>query len=215
MTNRQIRRLIEKIYQQGEYHADGRAAMKALAAMGEPGLRVMLSSLANPPKSDQHPIDLWESIQSTFGEFARTVPDSVIDSMEEGALAPFVGHRALGTARGARSIDVLIGGLKHKDPQVRWAAAEALVARRVKRAVPALLEALKDRSTWVQSTIVFAMQSHRMYRRPESIPALERILANQRIRESSPGLWRAAAELLQRIEAKRSSKLTRQRDRSK
>jgi HEAT repeat protein len=214
MTNRQVRRLIEKVYQHGESHPDGRAAIKALAAAGEPALRAMLSSLANPPRSEQHPIDLWDSIQSSFNEFARTVPDSVIDSMEEGTLAPFVGHWALGAARGARSIDALIGGLKHKDAQVRWAATEALVARRVKRAIPALLEALKDRSTAVQATIVFAMQSHRMYRRPEAIAALERILANRRIRKSSPGLWRATAELIRQIKLKTSSGLARKQHRS-
>src|SRR5262245_19827862 len=206
MTKQQAERRIETIYRQGESHADGRAAMKALVAEGEPALRAMLASLANPPKSNQHPRDLWDSIQSTFGGFARTVPDSVIDAMEKGTLSPFVGLWALRAAKGARSIDVLIAGLQHKDAQVRWAAAEALVARRAKRAIPALLEALKDRSTSVQATIVFAMQSQAMYRRPEAIPALERILSHQRIRKSSPGLWRAAAELLRQIKPKSSSK---------
>jgi HEAT repeat protein len=124
--------------------------------------------------------------------------------MEKRALSPLVGYWALSAAKGARSIDVLIGGLQSHDAQVRWAAAEALIARRVKRAVPALVEALKDRSSSLQMTIVLAMQSGGMYRRPEAIPALERILANQRIRKSSPGLWQAAAELIRKIKPKTS-----------
>jgi hypothetical protein len=33
----------------------------------------------------------------------------------------------------------------------------------------------------------------------QAIPALKQILANQRIRKSSPGIWQAAAELIKRI----------------
>jgi HEAT repeat protein len=199
--NPQVRRLIEQIFQKGEYREDGLRAIKTLATMGEPALREMLAALEHPPKSNQHPIDLWETIFRVFREFARTIPDSVMDQMDEGTLSPRYGYWALGAARGRRSIDVLIAGLKHKDPEVRWTAANALVERRNKRAVPALLEALRDRSDWVKSTVVWAMQSNRMYRRPEAIPALQRILANQRIRKSSPGLWQTAAELVRKIDA--------------
>jgi hypothetical protein len=199
MSKRRIRRLIEVVYQQGESSEAGLTAIKTLAKMGEPALREMISSMANPPNSDLHPIDLWESVHRVFWEFARIIPDCVMDLMDEGTLSPAYGYLALGDARGPRSIDVLVTGLKNMDPLLRWLAAEALVRRRVERAVPALLEALRDRSDSVKSTVVFAMQSHRMYRRPEAIPALKQILANQRIRKSSPGIWQAAAELIKRI----------------
>lgn len=200
MSKRQIRRLIETVYQKGQYREDGLRAIKRLAAMGEPALREMVRSLANPPKNNQHPVDLWETIQHVFCDFARTIPDSIMNSMDDGILSPLHGYFALSAAKGKRSIDVLVAGLKHKDPQARYAAASALVQRRNKRAVPALLDALKDRSDEVKSTVLFAMRSNRMYRRPEAIPGLRRILANTKIRKSCPGMWQTAADLLRRID---------------
>ena len=159
MSKRQIRRLVKDIYKKGESSEEGLAAIKTLATMGEPALREMISSMAHPPKSDLHPIDLWESIHRVFWEFARVIPDCVMDLMDEGTLSPAYGYSALGGARGLRSIDVLIAGLKHKAPVVRWIAAEALIHRGVKATVPALLAALRDRSDSVKWAVVLAMQS--------------------------------------------------------
>ena len=204
MSRPKIRKLIAEIFQKGEYAADGRRAIKELAAFGEPAVREMLSALIKPPKTDLHPRDVWDSISSSFSEFARTVPDSLLKLLDKGAVDPGLIYWGLGSAKARPSLDALIAGLKHKNQYVRWLAAESLIRRRDKRAVPALVKALGDRSTSVKSSVVSAMKSNRMYRTPEALPLLQRIVDNKMIRRQSPGLWREAQMLLQRMGPKRA-----------
>jgi len=204
MSKRRIKKLITEVFQKGEYAVDGRRAIKELAAFGEPAVEEMLSAFKNPPKTDLHPRDVWDSIASQFGEFARTVPDSLLKLLDKGAVDPGLIYWGLGSAKGRPSLDALIAGLKHKNQYVRCMAAESQIRRRDKRAVPALVKALGDRSTSVKFLVVSAMKSNRMYRTPEAVPLLQRIVDNKMIQRQSPGLWREAQMLLQRMGPKRA-----------
>lgn len=201
MSKKRTQELIRIIHEKGEYDKEGSRAISELAELGKPALDLMIESLDQPPESSLHPRDLWDSIQGAFSAFAGTIPDALIEALKAGSIEPQIVYWALGSAQGERSIDVLVCGLKEKNQYARWAAAESLVRRQSKRATPALLDALRDRSSMVQSTVVSAMKSNKAYRRPEAIPALKRIVANKSIRKHSPGLWKTAQELIETIRA--------------
>lgn len=199
MNKNRIQSLIEIVYQKGMYVNEGQQAIDQLVQIGNPALDLMIESLDKPPNSDLHGRDLWDSIQATFNAFARTMPDRLIDALEDNSLGEHIVYWALGNATGDRSIDTLVRGLKDERPTMRWMAAESLIRRRSKRAVPALLDALRDRSSMVKSTVVFAMKSNKMYRKPEAILALERIVASKSMKQHSVGTWKTAQEVLEKI----------------
>ena len=193
-------RLIETIYRSGCYIEEGGQAIEELISSGEPALDAFLGVRKHPPASDQHPRDLADSLSVVLQDFAKHIPDAIINRFEAGQLGDFETYWALGSATDKRSVEVLIGGLKSKEKYSRWAAAEALVRRRSKKGVPALIEALKDRSTDVKSSVVFGMRAWSDLRRPEAAPALERVVANKAIRKHSPGLHKAAEDVIRLIE---------------
>lgn len=195
-----IEELIPTIFQYGDYSPAGQRAADELVHSGEPALDDFLRALRNPPGSPLHPRDLLDTISGVFERFAQRIPDALIDRLERGEMEEFGVLWALGSGKGERSIDVLIAGLKRPSPYSRWAAAESLIRRKSKRAVPALLEALNDRSSMVRGAIVFAMKSGKRYRRPEALPALRRIIANKSIQKHNPGILAAAREVVTMIE---------------
>ena len=202
MSKRQMRQLIETIYMWGDCTPEGHAAIKQLAQFGEPAVEALLDAFKHPPPTpkDRDGRDFHALLGSVFGAFARTVPDKLIDLMETGRLTKYEVYWALGGAKGRRSLDVLIAGLKDKCKFARWMAAHSLVERRSRRAVPALIEALRDRDGLVRTTVVSAMQSNQMYRRPEALPLLQRIVDSKFIQRRSPGLWKNAQEVIELIE---------------
>lgn len=150
--------------------------------------------------SEIHSRDLAETLIEVIGRFAKIIPDVVLDRFEAGDLGEFETYWALGSGSGERSIDVLIAGLTSKDKFCRWAAAESLIQRKSKRATPALIEALKDRSPDVKFAVVQTMQKRKELRRPEALPALQKIVASKSIRQHSPGLHKAADAVIKMIE---------------
>lgn len=195
-----IEELIRTIFQYGDYSPSGQRAADKLVRAGEPALDVFLRALRDPPESPLHPKDLDDTISGVFARFAERIPDALIDRLERGEMEEFSVLWALGSGKGERSIDVLIAGLKRQCAYSRWAAAKSLIRRKSKRALPALLEALNDRSSMVRGAIVFAMKSDKKYRRPEALPALRRIIANKSIQKHSPGILAAAREVVAMIE---------------
>ena len=159
--------------------------MKQLVRAGEKALDEFLSE-EREYETDLDPRDLSDVRLSVLCGFAETVPDSLIAKMGCGELDYYTLLWCLGWASDEQSIDVLLAGLKHKEAQVRLRAADSLVRRRVERTATALVAALKDRSSEVKSTIVYAMLCHRIFRRPEAVPALEKISASKQIRQHSP-----------------------------
>jgi HEAT repeat protein len=155
-----------------------------------------------PPPSELPSRDLAETIIEVIGRFSNDIPDVVLDRFEAGELGEFETYWALGIGTGQRSIDVLMAGLKSKDKYCRWAAAESLIQRKNRKAMPALMDALKDRSLDVKFAVVQAMQKRKDLRCPESLPALRRIVASNAVRKHSPGLHDAAKNVIQLIEGK-------------
>lgn len=191
---------IRTIYKEGCYSGLGRRAIRRLVAGGARGLDAFLEAQTNPPDTDNHPVDVADTIFEVFAGFASSIPDILINRFEKGKLSEFCIYWALGSARGGHSIDVLIAGLKSKDPFSRWGAAESLIQRRSKRAVPMLIAALTDRASMVKFTVVQAMKSNKMYRRHEALPALRRILASKSMRKHSPGTVATAQEVIAMLE---------------
>lgn len=197
--SKKIRRLIETAYRKGDFSAEGKRAIDELTALGEPGLESVLQFLDDPPETELHVRDVADTVNSIFADFARTIPDNLIECMRQGRLPADTVFWALAHARGAQTIDELIEGLKHREPGARWAAAEALVQRRSKRAVGPLLERLRDRSSSVRVVVVWAMYGNKMYRRPEALPALEKIVASKAVQKHSVGLLRTTREVIKKI----------------
>jgi hypothetical protein len=198
MGQTEIDRLIGRVVRYGAFSAEGRRAIERLAAIGAPAIDGMRAILEHPPPTDLHPIDLSDSVLAFFAALARSMPGKLIELLPTWP-DPVMLYWALGQADDRDSLVALIDGLRHKNLYVRWAAAESLVRRRDPRSVPALIGVLKDRSGLVRMTVVQAMETNRMYRRPEAIPLLERIVANRTVRKHSPGLWAKAGAILERI----------------
>jgi hypothetical protein len=191
--------LIRTIYEHGCYSGAGREAVAELVNGGESALDAFVLAQHDPPPSNLHPRDLWDTIASVYGEFARRNPDALIDRFESGIIDEFSIYWALGSATGERSADVLIAGLKSKKKFSRWAAAESLIRRKCKQAVGPLIDGLNDRSAIVKSAIVQAIKSSREFRCPEALPALERLIASKSIQKHSPGTFNMATEVVRLI----------------
>jgi HEAT repeat protein len=199
MSKSRIRSLIEAVFQNGVYSHEGLQAIQELAGLGEPAVDLMLHALKRPPKSDLHPKDLSDSIQAIFCEFARIVPDKLVDELEQGVSDDFLIYWALGYAKGDHSLKALIAGLNARNQWARWAAVESLLRRKSKKAIPALIATLRDRSHMVKFSIVSAMKSRPDYRRPEALPLLERIVNSKAVRKQSLGLWNVSQSVIELI----------------
>lgn len=203
MTEEQVAELIEVVFQKGAYLKENQRAVRRLAKLGRPALDALLKLLKRPPKFEMDPRDFLDSVGSFLSEIARTDPGAVVDRLDDllnhGSTWLNV-YYALGNAKGQRSLDALIAGLKDDSQYARDAAARALVKRKSKKAVPALIEALRDRSNTVRWTIVTAMESDQMYRRPEAVPLLQRIASNKSVLKNRPLLAEKARKLSERIE---------------
>ena len=198
MNRSEIRSLIETIYRHGSYEAAGDRAIEQLVQAGERALDEFLSE-EREYETDLHPRDLSDAKMSVLCGFAKTVPESLIAKMSSDERNYYTLLWCLGWASDEQSIDVLLAGLKHKEPEVRLQAAESLVRRRVERTAPAFVEALKDRSTQVKSAIVYAMACHRIFRRPEAVPTLEKISQSKQIRQNSPMTAKRAKRVIELI----------------
>ena len=185
MKRSEIRSLIETIYRHGSYEEAGDRAIEQLVREGERALDEFLSE-ERECQTDLDPRDLSDARMSVLRGFAETAPDSLIAKLRSDERDYYTLLWCLGWASGEQSIDVLLAGLKHEEPEVRLQAAESLMRRRVERTAPALVEALKDRSSQVKSTVVYAMACHKIFRRPEGLPALEKISQSKQIRQHSP-----------------------------
>ncbi len=199
MSESDFNKLMQTIFQHGCYSKAGRDATEELVDGGESALDAFLHADGDYPQSTLHPRDVADTISDVFCQFAKRWSDAIIDRL--GKIGEIQTYWALGSAKGQRSIDVLIEGLNAKDQYSRWAAAESLIRRRSKRAVPTLTAALKDRSSMVKSAIVQAMKSNRVFRSAEALPALRRIIASKSMQKHSPGTWKTAKEVVKKIEA--------------
>jgi hypothetical protein len=164
--------LITAIYEHGCYRPDGWEAITSLVNGVAPAFTAYLTIRKDPPPSDVPSRDLYETHIEVLGRFSKEIPDEFIDRFEAGDLGEMETYWALALGTGERSIDVLIAGLKSKDKFCRWAAADSLIHRKSRRATPALIEVLRDRSSDVKFAVVQAMQKRKDLRRPDALPAL-------------------------------------------
>lgn len=198
MSEQEIETLVETLYRHGTEDNEGRQAMKRLAQLGEPAFKAINESVAHPPKSDLHPFDLRDVVTMFYYELARSRPSVLLKAISQEPPCDLY-YAALGSASDEQSFKVLLEALKHRNAYVRSSAADALIQRRDKRAVPALIDTLRDRSRKVKSPIIWAMEEDEIYRRPEAVPLLERVVASASLRKSAPGLWEKARNLIARI----------------
>lgn len=198
VSKQRIAELLNLVFLRGAFCHEGQVAVKRLARMGQPAIDAMLRRLQRPIMSELHPRDLAESIDAFFWEVARKAPGKLIEVINSHPDWPAL-YFALGNAKDRRSIDVLIAGLTDKHYIIRSACCISLIRRKSKRAVPYLIEALRDRSHMVKFEVVRAMEKNKMYRLPEAIPYLERIVADRSVAKHSPGLAKSALKLVERL----------------
>jgi HEAT repeat protein len=89
--------------------------------------------------------------------------------------------------------------LKHPNRFVRWSAAQGLTHFRRKDIVPAFVDALRDRSPLVRCVVVDTINSNKYFLTSAAIPSLERIVGSPTLQRRSPGLWRMAGEVLDKL----------------
>lgn len=203
LTANQVAELIDVVFRQGAYLKENQRSVKRLAKLGTPALDAMLRAWKDRRKTDLHPIDMYDSMSAFLCAVGRAAPNALIDLIEIEPKWPSI-YYALANAKGQRSFEALLTGLKHKNQFVRNAAAVALLERNDKRAVPALINALGDRSHSVKWTIVDAMKKNWSYRRPEAIPLLRRIATSKSVLKRSPFLAETARDLCEQVEKETS-----------
>jgi HEAT repeat protein len=182
----------------------GNPAVEELATRGAPAVRAALKAMRGPVPPGGHARDMVEALGIVLRAIARRDAAPLIDVLERNAapadpeLMFLVG--ALEAGRKRQVLEPLIRALKHPSPVVRWSAAGALVRLRRPRATGPLTDALRDRSSMVHGTVVFALRDSKFYRTPAAIEPLRRIVRNQRTKKQLPGLWQAAREVLATLE---------------
>jgi len=68
--------------------------------------------------------------------------------------------------------------LNHKDKWIRWMACESLLKLKSERSIPALIDALKDRSEMVKITAITALKE---FGTMDALPALKRLSESKRL----------------------------------
>lgn len=201
-----IRQLIRTIYLKGWYDSEGVSAMKALVQHGRPGLDAMVEIEKRPPDSPMHGRDLAETISGVYWMFAEKFSSALIEHLRNGTLDSSHVYSALGNAKDKTSIDVLIEGLNDRTMWARWMAVDSLIGRKSKRAVGPLLRRLRDRSSDIKSSVIFAMMRNKWLRRSQSLPELKRLRNSPSMQKYSPGTWQRLAELIALIEREQRDK---------
>jgi len=173
----------------GEALTGRNPAVEQLAARGAAAVDPVLRALSGPLPPGQHPRDVAEALAAVLHAIARRDPRSLIEVLRRDEvpadphLVLVVG--ALADAPADRVFDAVADALRHRNPWVRWSAAESLVRLRTRKAAPLLVEALRDRSHMVQFVAVEAMRRRRSLRSVAAIDPLRRIVRNRQIEQYS------------------------------
>ena len=83
---------------------------------------------------------------------------------------------------------------------VAWCLAIALVALHTPEAAAALVPALSDAYGPVQFVAVQAIRDDDIFRVPDAIPPLRRIVADSRVKRMAPEIWEQARQALEEME---------------
>ena len=198
--------LVRQVTEHPDEALTGRSlAVAQLAAKGARAVRLVLRAMDGPYPPGQHPRDVVEALTVVLHAIAQNDPQPLIDVLRRVEVPPdphmVMVVAAFESAPADRVFDALAQALRHRNPWVRWSAAEALVKLRTRRTAPLIVAALSDRSSMVKFVAVEALHKRRSLRSAEAIEPVRRIVHNKLIEKFSPGLWRLAGELLAELES--------------
>jgi len=131
------------------------AVFKSIVDQPEAGIELLFSAIEG--KLTAFPAngyfrDIIENLEGVIWLLAEANPQAVID-----ALKIYPKHTvslvwALGASKSPLALEALIQATSHKEPWVRWAAAEGLVRFKRKTLLPVFHRLLRDRSSTVAFT---------------------------------------------------------------
>lgn len=149
------------------------AVFKALTEQPEIGIATLFTAIegkltAFPAKGYFR--DIIENLEGVLWLLAEANPQPVIDALETHPQHAVSLVWALGSSKSPLALEALIQASTHKEPWVRWAAAEGLVRFKRKTLLPVFHRLLRDRSSTVAFT---ALEGLHKLKDPRSKEALE------------------------------------------
>ena len=181
-------------------------ASSQLAELGALAVRPILKAMRGPFPAGQHPVEVVEALGSVLSDIARRDSGPLVEVLNENAAPPepglFFVVSALEHSDDERAVEALIRTLRHPDKMIRYGAASALVKKKGKEVVAALIKALGDRSSLVKFTVVEGMKQRADLRDARALRPLRRIVESKSLQRNSPGLCDYAREVIGEIEGK-------------
>jgi HEAT repeat protein len=150
---------------------------------------------------DRHPHELVETLTHILAEIAKSDPIPLLEHLDPADPNATVYVFALGSAEPTPEVVAALARMVTcDDATVRYAAANSLVCLHTLEAAAALVPALSDAYPPVQFAAVQAVRDDPIFRVPDAIAPLRRIVADTRIKRTAPETWDQAREALDEME---------------
>src|SRR5437660_10615166 len=166
-------------------------AVKELAALGAEAAKAIRSFDGSELPDGVYPVDASDALIDVLREVAKRDAEPLLSGDDLPSIF------ALGSATPTPAvIGRLALLLREGEAWPRYAAASSPIEIATPEAAEALLPAFSDRSSTVQFSAVEAATTKSVFRRPEILPALKKIMDSERIRGQWPGTWERARDLV-------------------
>jgi hypothetical protein len=179
-----------------------------LAQHGSRAVPLVFAGMSGPWPELRRLTAVDHALSRVLHQIAEIDPTPLIAALEDDTIPhlPYLwlATNALGGAKKkSLVVDSLILALKHKNRWIRESAACGLIGLRSKKSIGPLIEALRDRSSSIQFSIVKAINTDDFFRDVRAIPNLRTLVAKRKLAD---GTRRHAEEALQRLEEESQGK---------
>lgn len=176
-------------------------AIAELVALGPETVRAVADAMKGTEVRDHHPHELVATLALLLAEVAKSDPGALLAHLDPAEPNATIYVSALGSAAPKPEIVAALGRMiTSADATIRYAAANSLVRLHTPEAAAALVPALSDAYAPVQFAAVQAVCDDDVFRVPDALPPLRRIVADNRIKRMEPETWERAREALEDME---------------
>lgn len=175
--------------------------MAELVALGPECVTAVAGALSGTEARASHPHELVETLMHVLAEIAKSDPAPLLAHLDPAEPNAMVYVFALGSAEPKPEVVAALARMVTcDDATVRYAAANSLVSLHTPGAAAALVPALSDTYPPVQAAAVQAVRDDTIFRVPEAVAPLRRIVADARLKRTAPETWEQARETLEEME---------------
>ncbi len=172
-----------------------------IASLGPDAVDAVAEAMNGTETRDHHPHQVVEALTHVLSEVAKADPGALLARLDAAEPNATVYVSALGSAKPDPAVIAALGRMvTSEDATIRYAAANALVALHTPEAAAALVPALSDAYGPVQFVAVQAIRDDDVFRVPDAVPPLRRIVADSRVKRMAPEIWEQARQALEEME---------------